>query len=224
MEQERILTEQMAVLGGGTMGVGIAYVAAQAGYQVLLVEPDDRRVETVRQIIRDTVASAIGRGKLDDAQGAALIARIARVDAIEALPEGLDLIVESVPERLELKLDDPVQLQLEGVRLKTGLKLLLDQLDLTFQVIPEDNLLIITDAQGSEDRYDRILTEIKSLHREMHDVQDAIDALTKAISLDADLGAQMRKPTIIEEVPEGEEPKTKQEPRQPVTPRPRPGI
>ena len=127
-------------------------------------------------------------------------------------------------ERLELKLDDPVQLQLEGVRLKTGLKLLLDQLDLTFQVIPEDNLLIITDAQGSEDRYDRILTEIKSLHREMHDVQDAIDALTKAISLDADLGAQMRKPTIIEEVPEGEEPKTKQEPRQPVTPRPRPGI
>ena len=105
MEQERILTEQMAVLGGGTMGVGIAYVAAQAGYQVLLVEPDDRRVETVRQIIRDTVASAIGRGKLDDAQGAALIARIARVDAIEALPEGLDLIVESVPERLELKLE-----------------------------------------------------------------------------------------------------------------------
>ena len=105
MDQERILTEQMAVLGGGTMGVGIAYVAAQAGYQVLLVEPDDRRVETVRQIIRDTVASAIGRGKLDDAQGAALIARIARVDAIEALPEGLDLIVESVPERLELKLE-----------------------------------------------------------------------------------------------------------------------
>jgi 3-hydroxybutyryl-CoA dehydrogenase len=95
----------MAVLGGGTMGVGIAYVAAQAGYQVLLVEPDDGRVETVQQIIRDTVASAIGRGKLDEAQGAALIARIARVDAIEALPEGLNLIVESVPERLELKLE-----------------------------------------------------------------------------------------------------------------------
>ena len=85
--------------------MGIAYVAAQAGYQVLLVEPDDGRVETVQQIIRDTVASAIGRGKLDEAQGAALIARIARVDAIEALPEGLNLIVESVPERLELKLE-----------------------------------------------------------------------------------------------------------------------
>ena len=95
----------MAVLGGGTMGVGIAYVAAQAGYDVLLVEPDDRRCETLDQNIRDAVASAIGRGKLDDASGAALIARITRVAAIAALPDKLDLIVETVPERLELKLE-----------------------------------------------------------------------------------------------------------------------
>ena len=105
MGQEQALSEQMAVLGGGTMGVGIAYVAAQAGYRVLLVEPDDGRVLVVQQIIRETVASAIGRGKLDEARGAALVARIERIGTIEALPEGLDLIVETVPERLELKLD-----------------------------------------------------------------------------------------------------------------------
>lgn len=99
------MTEAMAVLGGGTMGVGIAYVSAQAGYKVLLVEPDDRRCETLQATIRDTVRSAIGRGKMDEAQGAALIARITRVAAIEALPEKLDLIVETVPERLELKLE-----------------------------------------------------------------------------------------------------------------------
>ena len=99
------MTEAMAVLGGGTMGVGIAYVSAQAGYEVLLVEPDDRRCETLQATIRDTVRSAIGRGKMDEAQGAALIARITRVAAIDALPEGLDLIIETVPERLELKLE-----------------------------------------------------------------------------------------------------------------------
>ena len=99
------MTDRMAVLGGGTMGVGIAYVAAQAGYGVLLVEPDDRRVDTLWATIRDAVASAIGRGKMDDAQGDALIGRITRVASIELLPEGLDLIVESVPERLDLKLD-----------------------------------------------------------------------------------------------------------------------
>ena len=99
------MTDRMAVLGGGTMGVGIAYVAAQAGYGVLLVEPDDRRVDTLWATIRDAVASAIARGKMDAAQGDALIGRITRVASIESLPEGLDLIVESVPERLDLKLD-----------------------------------------------------------------------------------------------------------------------
>ena len=99
------MTDRMAVLGGGTMGVGIAYVAAQASYGVLLVEPDDRRVDTLEATIRDAVASAIGRGKMDAPQGDALIGRITRVALIELLPEGLDLIVESVPERLDLKLD-----------------------------------------------------------------------------------------------------------------------
>ena len=105
MAGENDMIGRMAVLGGGTMGVGIAYVAAQAGYRVLLVEPDDRRVEALHQTIRDAVASAIGRGKLDAAGGAALIARITRVASIEALPHALDLIVETVPERLDLKLD-----------------------------------------------------------------------------------------------------------------------
>ena len=99
------MTDSVAVLGGGTMGVGIAYVSAQAGYTVLLVEPDDRRVEALQATIRDAVSSAIGRGKLDAAEGAALITRITRVASIEALPKGLDLIVETVPERLELKLE-----------------------------------------------------------------------------------------------------------------------
>jgi 3-hydroxybutyryl-CoA dehydrogenase len=104
-QQQQGPAESMAVIGGGTMGVGIAYVAAQGGYDVLLVEPDDARLATVRQTIRDAVASAIARGKLDEAGGAALIARIVRAASIEDLPEGLDFIVESVPERREVKLD-----------------------------------------------------------------------------------------------------------------------
>lgn len=105
MAEDSNMTGRMAVLGGGTMGVGIAYVAAQAGYDVLLVEPDDRRVEQLAQTVSTVVDSAIARGKLDAAAGAALIGRITRVAGIEDLPAGLDLIVESVPERLELKLE-----------------------------------------------------------------------------------------------------------------------
>ncbi len=115
--------------------------------------------------------------------------------------------------RLELKPEDPVQLQLEGVRLKVGLKLLLDQVGLTFQVVPEDNLLILTDSPGSADPIDRVLTEIKALHHDVHDLQDALDEITAALTPDEDGGgARMRKPTIIEEVPGEKKPGEKTEP------------
>ena len=95
----------IAVIGGGTMGVGIAYVAALAGRAVAVVEPDASRAEVMRGTIDEAVTSAIARGKLDQASGDALAGRITRVAAVADLAEGLGLIVESIPERLDLKLD-----------------------------------------------------------------------------------------------------------------------
>ncbi len=94
---------RVAVIGGGTMGVGIAYVCAQAGGDVHVVEPDDTRAETMRGIIAETAAGAVKRGKLSDDEAAALESRIARVSAVADLSNGLDLIVESVFEDLDLK-------------------------------------------------------------------------------------------------------------------------
>jgi hypothetical protein len=103
--------------------------------------------------------------------------------------------------RLEITTEEKVQLELEGVRLKTGLKLLLDQARLTYRVVPEDNLLILTDTHGSEDPLDRVFGELKSLHREIHSLQDSMDDLRSSMGLDDEAGAKMRKPTIIEEMP-----------------------
>jgi hypothetical protein len=126
-------------------------------------------------------------------------------------------IDRSALDRQGVKIDDEVQLDLQGVRLKTGLKLLLDQLDLTYQVVPEDNRLVITDATGSTDPLDQVLTEVKTLHRDIHDIQDAIDEIRTALGLDAEGGPRMHKPTIIEEMPpaaaEGEKAKDKDKAR-----------
>ena len=97
--------QHVAVIGGGTMGVGIVYVSAMAGAQVTVVEPDDARAVSLRDTISKTAASAITRAKLDAAGAAALESRITRVADVDALPKGLDLVIETVPERLELKLD-----------------------------------------------------------------------------------------------------------------------
>ena len=99
------MTRTVAVVGGGTMGVGIAYVAALAGGRVTVVEPDDTRAATMTQTIAGAVDSAITRGKLDRPGGDALIVRIARIADVDAIPTGLDVVIETVPERLDLKLD-----------------------------------------------------------------------------------------------------------------------
>jgi hypothetical protein len=109
-------------------------------------------------------------------------------------------------ERLELKPDDTVELELKGVRLKTGLKLLLDQQQLTYRIIPEDNLLILTDKAGADDPLDKVWTELSHLHRDVHDIQDVMEDLRELSGMsgemDAEGGARLRKPTIVEEMPE----------------------
>src|SRR5262245_17808483 len=108
-------------------------------------------------------------------------------------------------ERLDLKPADTVTLGLQGVRLKTGLRLLLDQAGLTYRVVPEDNLLILTDKTGSEDPIERVLSELHELHRDVHDVQDTLDEI-REMAGDQGEGSRVRKPTIIEELPEGQAP------------------
>ena len=94
----------MAVIGGGTMGVGIAYVYAVAGWQVWVVEPDDKRSTVMRQTLKDAASGGLKRGKLTSQQALAASEGVQRVAAVDDLPMGLDLVIESVPERLELKL------------------------------------------------------------------------------------------------------------------------
>ncbi len=77
-------------------------------------------------------------------------------------------------DRHQLKPTNHVRIDLDGVRLKTGLKLLLDQVGLTTRVIPEDNLLIITDKAESDEPIDRLREEVKALHRDLHTLQDDV--------------------------------------------------
>jgi 3-hydroxybutyryl-CoA dehydrogenase len=95
----------VGVIGAGTMGVGVAYVFAAAGFETAVVEPDDSRAEALGRVIAEQARRGVERGKLSEPDAAALPGRIHRVASIDALTSGLDLIVESVPERRDLKRD-----------------------------------------------------------------------------------------------------------------------
>jgi 3-hydroxybutyryl-CoA dehydrogenase len=93
----------IAVVGGGTMGVGIIYVFAAAGFPVWLVEPDDTREVAVRHTLADASKAGVKRGKLTEAQAERVVASVRRVKSASELPTGLDLVIETVPERIVLK-------------------------------------------------------------------------------------------------------------------------
>jgi hypothetical protein len=62
--------------------------------------------------------------------------------------------------------------------------------------------MIITDQEGSEDPADRIWSELRALHRDLHAVQDAVDDLADFVGLEGAEGPKVRQPTIIEEMPD----------------------
>jgi 3-hydroxybutyryl-CoA dehydrogenase len=110
-------SQSMAVIGGGTMGVGIAYVFAVAGWQVYVVEPDDARSTSMQHTLQSAAAGGLKRGKLNTAQAAQATEGVQRLVAVEDLPRVLDLVIESVPERLDLKLKVLAQVALRQPRL-----------------------------------------------------------------------------------------------------------
>lgn len=97
------MVHTVGVVGAGTMGVGIAYVFAASGARTTVVEPDEDRMSAVRRELAEAAAAGLARGKLTAEAAGELSSRIEHVHSAEQLPQGLDLVVETVPEDRALK-------------------------------------------------------------------------------------------------------------------------
>ena len=94
----------IGVLGAGTMGAGIAQVAAEAGFDVLVHDPLDGATERAQQRIEGFLARKVAKGQLSAEDAVAAGARIRAVGIVEGLAVA-DLVVEAIPEEIELKRD-----------------------------------------------------------------------------------------------------------------------
>jgi 3-hydroxybutyryl-CoA dehydrogenase len=92
----------LGVLGAGTMGHGIAQVAAAAGFQVVLRDVSQDAVVRGQQSIERNLAKGIERGKVTESQRDETLARITITTGLPDLASA-DLIVEAAPENLGLK-------------------------------------------------------------------------------------------------------------------------
>ena len=93
----------VGVIGAGTMGVGIVYVFAEAGCAVTVAEPDHARGVAAQQAVSARADKLQGQGRLTAEQADQVRTSVTVVESVEALPTELDLVVEAVPEDLELK-------------------------------------------------------------------------------------------------------------------------
>ncbi|MEV4479907.1 3-hydroxyacyl-CoA dehydrogenase family protein [Micromonospora coxensis] len=97
------MSGRFVVVGAGTMGLGIAYVAAGAGYAVELVEVDRGQAEAAAARLGELWDRAVARGKLEAAQAAANRDRLTLRAALAQVAPEPDVVVEAVPERADLK-------------------------------------------------------------------------------------------------------------------------
>ena len=94
--------KMIGVLGAGSMGNGIAQVAAQAGYQVVMRDIEDRFVENGLKAIGKFLAKSVEKGKMTEEQKKGVLGRIKGTIRMEDLKD-VDFVIEAVFEDLELK-------------------------------------------------------------------------------------------------------------------------
>ncbi|MGZ6792067.1 MAG: 3-hydroxybutyryl-CoA dehydrogenase, partial [Mycobacteriales bacterium] len=106
--------DNVGVVGGGTMGAGIAEVCARAGCDVVVLEVSEPAIEAGRKRVESSLGRALRAGRLEEAEHDAIVGRIRYVTDYAELHDR-ELVVEAAPELEDLKfqvfrtLDEAVQ-------------------------------------------------------------------------------------------------------------------
>ncbi|MDO6586532.1 3-hydroxyacyl-CoA dehydrogenase NAD-binding domain-containing protein [Salipiger sp. 1_MG-2023] len=95
--------QRIAVIGGGTMGVGIATSVLIGGYQTDLIEAQSARVAQARSGIEKNLAGALKRGKLTAESHKAALDGLGCTDSLDVAAEA-DLVIEAIFENMEAKI------------------------------------------------------------------------------------------------------------------------
>ena len=97
-------TEKIAVLGAGTMGAGIAQVAAQAGHETLVYDVKQEFIDAGLDRVRSFLQGSRTRGRLSAEQEQEILERFHTTTNLDDC-RGAALVIEAAPEKLELKRD-----------------------------------------------------------------------------------------------------------------------
>ena len=95
----------IAVIGAGTMGRGIAHVAALGGYRTILEDLLPNALRRAESEIRNNLDKAVEMGKVSSGDAKAAVGRLEYAGSVEDAAREADLVIEAVPEELESKIE-----------------------------------------------------------------------------------------------------------------------
>jgi 3-hydroxybutyryl-CoA dehydrogenase len=95
----------IGVIGAGAMGRGIAYAAAYGGYRTILEDVSPEMLEQGIAYIRQNLEEGVARGKVTEKQRNIALANLTTSRSVEDLCREADLLIEAVPEEMEVKLE-----------------------------------------------------------------------------------------------------------------------
>jgi 3-hydroxybutyryl-CoA dehydrogenase len=94
---------RIGVIGAGTMGSGIAQIAATAGLNVTLIDVSDAAVDKGLDAVKANLERMVAKGKMTEAEKAAALGLVRGTTAFEDLPRA-NVVIEAAPENLDLKM------------------------------------------------------------------------------------------------------------------------
>lgn len=98
---------RVAVVGAGTMGHGIAQICATQGIEVFLCDLDQSVIDRAKASIDTSLSRFVSKGRLEESAKSAALKKLnfsSQASELNALLPKVDLVVEAVPERMDLKL------------------------------------------------------------------------------------------------------------------------
>jgi 3-hydroxybutyryl-CoA dehydrogenase len=96
---------RVAVMGAGTMGGGIAQVAALGGFETMLFDVDEGVLKQAQQAIAGALQKGVELGKVQASAAEAARTHLRTTSRLEDAARGVDLAIEAVPEEIGLKIE-----------------------------------------------------------------------------------------------------------------------
>ena len=178
--------QQIAVLGAGTMGHGIAHAAMAGGYQTRMFDVSDASLKKGAAAIEAIIGKGVELGKVQPSGADAMRGRLVTTSRIEDALDGVDFVIEAAPETIDVKLallGDVDRLAPESAIVATN-----------------TSALSITELAGSMKRPSRVggMHFFNPVHRmKLVEIVQALESAPETLAAIEEVSRRMGKETVL---------------------------